>query len=199
VAITMAAARAISRLPRYPRRTIRVVLFGAEEMDESAAPYAALHADDNIIAASESDFGGGRIWKLMLPERSRDHVAVKMASGLLAPLGVFIDRTPAPYCGADLAGLQRAGTPVFLMGADGSRYFDVHHSADDTLEKVDREDLNQAVASWATVVYLLADSDIDFREPAPEPVADEPPVVDAEPGDPLERLAIELNAEEADE
>lgn len=199
VAITMAAARAISRLPRYPRRTIRVVLFGAEEMDESAAPYAALHADDNIIAASESDFGGGRIWKVMLPERSRDHAAVRMAGDLLAPLGVFIDRAPAPYGGADLVGLQRTGTPVFLMGADGSRYFDVHHSADDTLDKIDREDLNQAVASWATVVYLLADSDIDFREAPPEPVVEETPAADEPPADTLERLSLELNAEEADE
>jgi hypothetical protein len=49
------------------------------------------------------------------------------------------------------------------------------------------------------VVYLLADSDIDFRESAPEPVADEPPVVDAEPGDPLERLSLELNAEGTEE
>ncbi len=212
VAIVTAAARVIGRLPKYPRRTIRVVLFGAEEMDESSAAYAKDHADDNIVAASESDFGAGRIWKVLLPERSRDHRAVQMAAEMLAPLGVFIDKTPAPYGGSDTAGLQRAGAPVFLVAADGTHYFDVHHSADDTLDKVDRDQLNQAVASWATLVYLLADSDIDFRPPPPEPepepedapesedepdatlIAPVPPAADNEaPMDTLERLSLELS------
>jgi hypothetical protein len=46
---------------------------------------------------------------------------------------------------------------------DVSRYFDWHHSADDTLDKVDRAQLNPAVAAWASVVYLAAEGGADFR------------------------------------
>ena len=44
-----------------------------------------------------------------------------------------------------------------------TRYFDVHHTPDDTLDKVDRKQLDQNVAAWASFIYLVADSDIDFR------------------------------------
>ena len=53
--------------------------------------------------------------------------------------------------------------PVFGLRQDYSRYFDLHHTTDDTLDKVDPRELNQNVAAWASLVYLIADSDIDFR------------------------------------
>jgi hypothetical protein len=45
-------------------------------------------------------------------------------------------------------------------------YFDIHHTPDDTLDKVDRAQLDQNVAAWAALVWLVADSDVDFRRPA---------------------------------
>src|SRR5664280_722880 len=48
-----------------------------------------------------------------------------------------------------------AATPVF----SSSRYFDVHHSADDTFDKIDREELNTGVAAMAALAYALADSE----------------------------------------
>jgi len=49
------------------------------------------------------------------------------------------------------------------------RYFDVHHTADDTLDKVDREQLHQNVAAWAALVWLAADGDVDFRPRSASP------------------------------
>lgn len=164
IAITTAAARLIGTLPRYPRRTIRVVMFGSEEMAGSDKAYAAAHKDDPIVVASESDGGAFRIWRLRLPANSREHPAMQTAAATLAPLAIFVDSAPATNSGPDLGDLQKqGGVPVFHLHQDYSRYFDLHHSTDDTLDKVDREDLAQNVAAWAALVYLIADSDIDFR------------------------------------
>jgi len=56
--------------------------------------------------------------------------------------------------------------PVVDFDQDASRYFDLHHSADDTLDKVDPKKLAQNVAVWASFLRLVADSDIDFRQAA---------------------------------
>ena len=53
--------------------------------------------------------------------------------------------------------------PVVALNQDASRYFDYHHTMDDTLNKVRPDELAQNVAAWASFIYLVADSDIDFR------------------------------------
>ncbi len=53
--------------------------------------------------------------------------------------------------------------PAVSLRQDGLDYFDIHHTADDTLDKVDRAQLDQNVAAWAALAWLAADSDIDFR------------------------------------
>ncbi len=168
VAITTAAARLIGELPRRPRRTIRVVLFGDEEdvdKDFASKAYAAAHAGeaDQIVAVGEADLGADPIWSLQLPKGAADAPQLQPLASVLAPLKVFVDPAPAPFAGSDFGGLQEAGVPVFLFANDASRYFDIHHSADDTLNKIDPKSLAQNVAAWAALVYLIADSDIDFR------------------------------------
>jgi carboxypeptidase Q len=56
-----------------------------------------------------------------------------------------------------------AGVPAFILNQDGMRYFDIHHTPDDTLDKVDRTQLDQNVAAWAALTWLAADSAVDFR------------------------------------
>jgi len=56
-----------------------------------------------------------------------------------------------------------AGVPPFALSQDGMTYFDIHHTPDDTLDKVDRAQLDQNVAAWAALAWLAADSDVDFR------------------------------------
>ena len=165
VAIAAAAARLIGQLPRHPRRTIRVVLWGSEETGGSGDAYLAAHKGElaNIVAASESDLGADRVYRLKLPQGALRKPALKRLARLLAPLKVLVSRDAPEHAGSDVEGLQKAGVPVFSLDQDASRYFDIHHSADDTLAVVDRKQLNQNVAAWAALLYLLADSDVDFR------------------------------------
>ena len=61
-----------------------------------------------------------------------------------------------------------AGAPVIDFQQDASRYFDWHHSSEDTLDKIDRAQLNQNVAGWAAFLYIVSQSEVSFR-PAPSP------------------------------
>ncbi|MDP1630572.1 MAG: M20/M25/M40 family metallo-hydrolase [Caulobacter sp.] len=168
VAITTAAAKLIGDLPKHPRRTIRVVMWGSEESGGSSEAYAAARKDElaDFIVASESDLGADRIYALMLPKDAMKQPALADLPTVLAPLKIFIARDPAPFGGSDVEGLAAAGVPVFSLRQDASRYFDLHHSADDTLDKIDPAQLNQNVAAWAALLYMIADSDIDFRPKA---------------------------------
>ena len=55
--------------------------------------------------------------------------------------------------------------PVVDLSQDGLDYFDLHHTADDTLDKIDPDALRQNVAAFAVFVYLAAENDWDFRAP----------------------------------
>jgi len=168
IGITTAAAKLIAGLPQRPRRTIRVVMWGAEEQGGSGAAYAAAHKDEvaNIVVAGESDLGAGEIFSAKLPKGSREHPAMKAFAAAVIPLKVLVSREPAEDGGADVDGLKDLGTPVIELQQDAGRYFDLHHSADDTLDKIDPKELAQNVAVWTAFVYAVADSDIDFRKTA---------------------------------
>jgi Zn-dependent M28 family amino/carboxypeptidase len=169
VAITAAAAALIGALPRHPRRTIRVVLWGSEETEGSGTAYAAAHQGEvlNIVLAAESDFGAGRAYRLSLPRADAADPRVAELAAALAPLRVLVSPDPARSGGSDVEALRIAGVPVASFNQDQTNYFDVHHSADDTLEKIDRVELNQNVAAWAVLIYMVAESGIDFRAAAP--------------------------------
>jgi Zn-dependent M28 family amino/carboxypeptidase len=165
VAITTAAAALVATLPRHPRRTIRVVLWGSEETEGSGAAYADAHRAElrSLIVAAESDFGAGRAYRLALPETSASDQRVSDIGAVLAPLRVFVSAEAARSGGSDVEDLRKAGVPVASFNQDQSHYFDVHHSADDTLERIDAADLNQNVAAWTALIYLVAETGLDFR------------------------------------
>jgi len=175
VAITTAAAKLIGDLPKHPKRTIRVVMFGSEESGGSSDAYIAAHKDEvsKIVLTGESDTGADRIYSLKLPAGGAAHPIATTAGNLLAPLKIYVNREPAAHGGADIEGLEKAGVPSIELEQDASRYFDYHHTADDTLNKVRPDELAQNVAAWASFIYLVADSDIDFRamKPAGAPAA----------------------------
>lgn len=78
-----------------------------------------------------------------------------------------MSREPSVVAGDDIAPL-RGIVPQFALRQEGTDYFDLHHSADDTLDKVRGPDIDKATAAWAAMAYLIADSDVDFRTaPAP--------------------------------
>jgi Zn-dependent M28 family amino/carboxypeptidase len=169
VAITTAAAHLIGELPHHPRRTIRVVMWGSEEQGGANDAYLAAHKNDlaNIVIAGESDLGADNVYQLLLPAGAMQEVELQSLSATLAPIKVLVSPMPATEAGEDVSSIQKAGVPVFSLSQDATRYFDYHHSADDTLAIVDPAQLDQNVAAWATVLYTLANSDVDFRHLPP--------------------------------
>jgi Peptidase family M28 len=165
IAIAFGAARLIAALPQHPSRTIRVVLFGAEEMDFSGAAYAQAHEGEagKIVVAAEADFGARNVYSVQLAPGAAGSDFGRTLERVIAPLGANIDRRPALFGGDDINGLQKAGVPVASLRQDGLDYFDTHHTADDTLDKIDQKQLDQAVAVWSAFTYLAAASEVDFR------------------------------------
>ncbi|RZJ41799.1 MAG: M20/M25/M40 family metallo-hydrolase, partial [Brevundimonas sp.] len=174
-AITLAAAKAIRDSGRRPARTVRVVLYGSEEVsqptDTGNGGGAYLRgigaAVEKHIIAGESDFGADRVYALGLPPGAQNSAFQRAATQVLYPIGVLASAEPELHGGADIGPLAEAGVPVFGLSQDGTRYFDLHHTADDTLDKIDPAQLSQNVAAWAALVYLVADSDVDFRAMRP--------------------------------
>src|ERR1700754_4324274 len=74
---------------------------------------------------------------------------------LLAPIGA--NQMTAGFSGEDVLALKPAGVPLFGLMLDLEHYFDVHHSAADTLDKVDPQQLQRAVAAMATMAFVVAD------------------------------------------
>ncbi|GAA0653107.1 M20/M25/M40 family metallo-hydrolase [Brevundimonas lenta] len=177
--ITLAAAKAIAESGRRPARTIRVVLYGSEEVDQpnntgnggGAYLRGIGAAVDKHIIAGESDFGADRVFALGLPPGAQGSDFAKIAARVLYPIGVLPSQDPELHGGADIGPLAGAGVPVFGLNQDGTRYFDLHHTADDTLDKIDPAQMSQNVAAWAALVYLIADSDVDFRAMRPATAA----------------------------
>jgi Zn-dependent M28 family amino/carboxypeptidase len=169
MAIAVAAAR-LAGAQNPPRRTIRVALFGAEEMDFSRAAFAEAHAADapHMVVAGESDIGADAAWKVQLPAGARDTPEMKAYAAAIAPMAVYVSADPSKLSGDDVADLiSKDHVPAISVAQDASRYFDWHHSAEDTLDKVDPAKLDQAVATWAAFIYIVANSEIDFRAHMP--------------------------------
>ncbi len=167
VAISLAAAHLAGE--RKPRRTIRMVMWGAEETDQAGEAYAKAHAADvsKIVIAGESDFGAQHVMYFQTPAGSQDLRMVQMLAEALKPLGVTYNREPSRFGGDDIGHLVPLGVPQLGMRQEGAHYFDIHHSAEDTLDKVDPAELDKATAAWTATIYALAESGVDFRKAAP--------------------------------
>lgn len=164
VALMLEAGRQIALSPTKPKRTIRVVLFANEEMGLAGAKaYAKTHEAElpKHYAATEADFGDGRVYEVTLLAGPGNERALLADAGLLGPLGAVPGEKQAEG-GADISPLRAAGVPIFDLRQDGSRYFDVHHSENDVVEKIEKADLDQAAASFAAMAYSIADRSGDL-------------------------------------
>lgn len=141
-----------------PRRIIRVLWAGAEEVGVfGGAAYFDKHKGERHALAAESDFGADRIWRVdfKLPDSAKA-VADRIAAAL-TPLGIARGQQAAGG-GADVAALIASGVPGIDLQQDGSRYFDLHHTPDDTLDKIDLPQLRQNVAAWTAMLAIVADA-----------------------------------------
>lgn len=172
--ITIAAAKAIAEQGRTDR-TVRVILYGSEEVAQptdtgnGGGAYVRGQGDKvaRHIVAGESDFGADRVYALRLSPGAQNSDFARAAARVLRPIGVLPSNEPELHGGVDIGPLAEAGVPVFALAQDGSRYFDLHHTADDTLDKIDPAQMTQNVAAWAGLVWLIANSDVDFRSMRP--------------------------------
>ncbi|WP_432815516.1 M28 family peptidase [Sphingorhabdus sp.] len=150
-----------------PKRTVRLLWAGAEEVGIwGGRDYGAKHANEPHALAMESDFGAGKIWAVdfRLAE-SANEVRTQIVSAL-APLGV-VPRRELAGGGADIGAIieaQKLG--IVDLQQDGTKYFDLHHTPDDTLDKVDKAELRQNVAAWVVTLAYLANYEGELK---PEP------------------------------
>jgi carboxypeptidase Q len=155
VAITAAAAHLVGR-GGQPLRTIRVVWFGSEEVAaQGGDSYKAAHAKEKHVMAAESDFGADRIWQFDTKVADASSPVLKGLENLLMPLGIVRGTNEADP-GADVEPLADSGVPIVSLRQDGRRYFELHHTAEDTLDKIDSSQLQQNVAAWTTLLSVAA-------------------------------------------
>jgi carboxypeptidase Q len=157
--VTWEAARLMIKLGIRPRRTIRVVLWTNEENGlRGANAYAdryvssaedhvfALESDSGVFAPAALGFSGTNLARAMMA-----HLGT-----LLAPLG-FPEILPGGG-GADIGPIALAGNvPTMAYLGDPARYFVVHHTAADTVERIAPEEVSRAAAAIAVITYAVAE------------------------------------------
>ncbi len=177
VGLTMAAGKLIGDLKQHPARSIRVVAFANEEQGlHGGKAYAAQHAAQvaKHQIGAESDFGAGRIYAYSSSAPEYARAADAKIAQALAPLGIaYTPGEGGP--GPDVGPIAEKGMAWARLAQDGTDYFDLHHTPDDTFDKIDPQALAQNVAAYAVFAYLAASAEGDFgSRPASQPPASQP-------------------------
>jgi carboxypeptidase Q len=166
VVVAMEAAEIVQRLHLHPKRTLRVIAWMDEENGGSGSQmYTKDHSAEfaNHVAAIESDSGAAH--PLGFEVKMSPH-----AAELLRPVQEILQNfgangvEPSSYApGADIAGMSDAGVPTLGLRQDGRTYFNYHHTAADTLDKVVPAELRENAAAMAAMGYALA----SMKDPLP--------------------------------
>ena len=167
IGMVLAAAHHIAKLEDGPKRTIRVVLFAGEEIGlVGAKQYVAKHKENikNHVIGAEWDFGSGRIYKMKTGVGAQALNGVRELGQYLAPLGVAISKDNDAKAQSDMSLLSEEGMPSINFAPDGLAYFDYHHTENDTLDKVNADDLKQTTAVYTMFTYFASQSGIDFSQ-----------------------------------
>ncbi len=153
--VTDAALRA--QQGGQPLRTIRVLWAGSEEVGVfGGEAYGKAHAAEPHALAMESDFGADRVWRAQFNLSAANKPLRDRLVAALAPLGIAAGGDKAGG-GADVEeSVAAQKVAVIDLEQDGTRYFDLHHTPDDTLDKVDPAQFEQNVVAWTTVLRIVA-------------------------------------------
>jgi carboxypeptidase Q len=163
----MAAAALIGQMEQRPRRSIRVLLFAGEEIGfYGVNAYMEQHKDDigEHILGAEVDGGGGRINTLTSGVGEQSVPVVKEMYKLIAPLDVAWNDSNDARGASDISVLSNAGMPVLDFSQNSNDYFNYHHTPNDTFDKIIPEDMRYLTAAYATIFYMAAEMDVDFRK-----------------------------------
>jgi carboxypeptidase Q len=152
----VAAAALRAQEKGKPLRTIRVLWAGSEEIGGGGEAFAKAHAKEPFALAMESDFGADRVWRVQYALGTDSKALGEKVSAALAPMGIVTGSGKADG-GSDVEPIIAAQKlPVIDLNQDGTRYFDLHHTPDDTLDKIDPAQLEQNVAAWTAVLGIVA-------------------------------------------
>ncbi len=158
--IAWEAVRLLKELGLRPRRTIRVVLYTNEENGlRGANAYRDTHRAElsKHILAIESDSGVYRPLGIGLAASAPPQARANLLEIARLLAGIDADQIAANGGGADISAIMREGVVGANLNVDGSHYFDIHHTAADTLDKIDPKNLSLCVAAMAVVAYTVAD------------------------------------------
>src|SRR5438552_3187995 len=165
VAVSMQAANLSQKLNLKPKRTIRVIAWMNEENGLAGSKqYGKDHGKEisNHFAAMEIDEGADHPLGINIK-------ATPDVKKMLAPVAAILQESGAgmlnlvEHCGADIEPLEKAGVPAFSPIQDSRFYFNYHHSAADTLDKIAPKQLAENSAVVAVVAYALA----NMEQPLP--------------------------------
>lgn len=157
--VTWEAARLMKKLNIRPKRTVRVVLFTNEENGtrggngyrdahsaEAAKHVLSVESDDGVFAPARMGFTGSEAARKMMSE----------IFTLVAPLG--IQELTGGGGGADIGPISALGkVPMLSYDGDSNKYFTIHHTPADTIDRIDPKEVSSAAASLAAMIYVVAD------------------------------------------
>jgi carboxypeptidase Q len=165
VAVSMEAANLVRKLNLRPKRTIRVIAWMNEENGlRGSKQYAKSHEKEisNHFGVMETDGGAGHPLGLNIKARTE-------VKAMLAPVAAILQESGAgilnlvEHCGADIEPLEKAGVPAFSPIQDSRSYFNYHHTAADTLDKIVPKELAENSAVVSVAAYALA----NMEQPLP--------------------------------
>lgn len=162
VAASMQVAQVLRQLKLKPKRTIRVIAWMNEENGGRGATAYLQEQTPNLakhFAALESDFGAGHPIGFSFAGKAEALPYFTQLTEILRSQGA-IHLAPQPSVGADTAGLVRAGVPGFGVLQDGRTYFNYHHTAADTFDKVDAKNLAENASLLAVLSYAMANMEV---------------------------------------
>jgi len=163
----MATAALIGQMETRPRRSIRVILFSGEEIGfYGVYAYMKKHGDniDAHLLGAEVDTGDGRVNTLTSGVGEKSLAFVREMHKLVAPLGIEFNDANDANAQSDMSELSKAGMPALHLRQNPNDYFKYHHTPNDTFDKIVPEDMRYLTAAYATLFYVAAEMDIDFRE-----------------------------------
>jgi len=165
VAVSMEAANLIQKLHLKPKRTIRVIAWMNEENGLAGSKqYGKDHEKEwmNHFAAMETDGGAGHPLGINIKAKPEVKKTFAPVAAILQGSGAGM-LTLVEHCGADIGPMEKAGVPAFSPIQDSRFYFNYHHTAADTLDKIVPKELAENSAVVAVTAYALA----NMEQPLP--------------------------------
>ena len=159
VAVAMETAQLMQQLHLRPRRTLRVIAWMDEEnLGRGHVAYAKAHAAEigNHVAAIESDLGASHPMGFRAKISAEAAALLQPVFDVLQPLGANLIELSSDSPEADLEPLAKQGVPAFGLLQDGRTYFNYHHTAADTLDKIIPQELRENATALAVMGYALA-------------------------------------------